>query len=316
MDIIEKVENVTEETVLNDDFKVKNRKGEVIPPDKIKRVGRKLKTLPPMAKVSPFVMVNRNGASNKVKDRIKTDRIDQYIKEKRAQGLTNFTIMHIFIASYIRAASQKPGINRYLQGQRVRARKNVEICLTIKKEMTLESPDTVVKAFFYPDATADDVYYELERIIKEYRESPGGDFDDTAKFLSYIPAVLMKFSIWFLKLLDYFGMLPRFLTKLSPFHGSFFITSMGSLGIPPIYHHLYDFGNVPIFLSFGSKYRENELQDDGSVVKHTYVDYTVVTDERICDGYYFASAMKFMRSVVRNPYQLDKKPDKVVKDIK
>ena len=51
------------------------------------------------------------------------------------------------------------------------------------------------------------------------------------------------------------GLLPRALTDLSPFHGSLYITSMASLGIPPIYHHLYDFGNVPVFCSFGKKRR-------------------------------------------------------------
>jgi len=40
-----------------------------------------------------------------------------------------------------------------------------------------------------------------------------------------------------LKLLDYFGLAPYSLIKVSPFHGSMFITSLGSLGIPPIYHH-------------------------------------------------------------------------------
>ena len=278
--------------------------------------GRRVRSLTAMSMVSPYIMVGRNESSNMIKDRIKTDRIDAYIKKKREEGLTNFTLMHVFVAAYIRAVSQRPGINRFIQGQRVHTRKNIEVCLTIKKEMTLDSPDTVVKAFFYPDATAEDVYNEFERIISEYRESPGGDFDDTAKVLSYIPGLCMKGAIGVLKFIDYFGLLPRFLTKLSPFHGSFFITSMGSLGIPAIYHHLYDFGNVPIFLSFGSKYRENELQDDGTVVKRSYVDYTVVTDERICDGYYFASAMKFMRSIVRNPTQLDSKPEQVVKDIK
>lgn len=126
----------------------------------------------------------------------------------------------------------------------------------------------------------------------------------------------MKFAIGCLSFLDYFGALPRFLTKLSPFHGSLFITSMGSLGIPPVFHHLYDFGNVPIFLSFGSKYRENVLLDDGTVEKQSFVDFTVVTDERICDGYYFASALKFMRGIVRNPKQLDEKPAVVIADEK
>ena len=47
-------------------------------------------------------------------------------------------------------------------------------------------------------------------------------------------------------------LVPKELTDLSPFHGSIFITSMGSLGIPPIYHHLYDFGNIPVFVAFPS----------------------------------------------------------------
>ncbi|MBE6686563.1 MAG: hypothetical protein E7591_04945 [Ruminococcaceae bacterium] len=301
--------------VANDDFKVKNRKGEVVPPDKIRKTGRRVKGLPAMAKVEPFILETRVGSSNYIKDSLKTDRIDAYIKEKREKGLTNFTLMHVFVASYIRAVSQKPGINRFVQGQRVYARNNIEVCLVIKKEMSLESPDTVIKAYFYPDATAEEVYYQFEKIINDYRNSPGGDFDDTVKFFSYIPRVVMRGAMNVIKFFDYFNMLPRFLTKLSPFHGSFFITSMGSLGIPPIYHHLYDFGNVPLFLSFGTKYRKNELNDEGQVEKHSYVDYTVVTDERICDGYYFASAMKFMRSVVRNPCQLDKRPDEVKKDI-
>ena len=91
---------------------------------------------------------------------------------------------------------------------------------------------------------------------------------------------------------------------------------MGSLGIPPIYHHLYDFGNLPVFMSFGAKYRKNVLLDDGSVEKQSFVDYTVVTDERICDGFYFASGMKMLRSIIKNPRQLDIPPEKVVKDIK
>lgn len=287
-----------------------------IAPDMIKKEGRRLKTLSPMACVVPYIMKHRNGSSNFIKDSICVDRIDEYIREKKDQGMSNFTLMHVLMAAYIRAVSQKPGINRFIRGQKVYARNNIEICLTIKKEMSLEAPDTCVKAFFYPDATAYDVYQELDRIVNEYRASPGGDFDETAKALTYIPGVFLKFTVWLLNLLDYFGGLPRFLTKLSPFHGSFFVTSMGSLGIPSIFHHLYDFGNVPLFLSFGAKYRKNVIMDDGSVKKKSYVDISIVTDERICDGYYFASALKFIKNILKNPWVLDEKPEKVFDDIK
>ena len=301
---------------LGDSFKQKDRKGNILAPDKVKKCGRKLKTLPGMSIVSPYIMRSRQDSSNLVKDTIRIDKIEEYIREKKAEGLTNFTLMHVLIASYIRAVSQRPALNRYIQGQRCYTRNNIEICLTIKKDMTLESPDTVVKVYFYPDATVYDVYNELNRVIEEFRNAPGGSFEDTVKVLSYIPGLVLKGAIGILRFMDYFGWLPRFLTKLSPFHGSFFITSMGSLGIPPIYHHLYDFGNLPVFMSFGTKYRKNVVLDDGRVEKQTFVDYTVVTDERICDGFYFASGMKMLRSIIKNPRQLEQKPEKVVEDIK
>ena len=134
--------------------------------------------------------------------------------------------------------------------------------------------------------------------------------------LNYIPGLLLRFTVRLLRFLDYFGLLPRVLTKLSPFHGSLFITSMGSLGIPPIVHHLYDFGTVPVFIAFGSKERELRVRADGSVYKHSYVDLTYNLDERICDGYYYASAMKVMRGVYKRPEVLDNPPEKVIEDIR
>ncbi len=277
--------------------------------------GRRVRTISPMARVSPFIMKTRNTSQNYFQDEIDTTRIDQYIREKKNEGKMNFNMMYVLIATYIRTLSQYPGLNRFIAGQEVFARHNIEICLTIKKEMSLTSPDTVVKATFTPDATADDVYDTLTKIIDDYRNAPGGAFDSAAKVLNYMPGLLMKFVVFILQILDYIGLLPGFLAKLSPFHGTFFITSMGSLGIPPIYHHLYDFGNVPVFMSFGAKKHRNELQSDGTVKKVPYVGYTIVMDERTVDGFYYASALKFMNRVYKNPWVLNDPPETVVEDI-
>ena len=109
-------------------------------------------------------------------------------------------------------------------------------------------------------------------------------------------------------------MLPKFLLEVSPFHGSLFFTSMGSLGIPPIYHHLYDFGNVPVFCSFGKKRRVYELQRDGTVVLRKYVDWNLVTDERVVDGFYFASALRYIHALFQDPWQLDEVPAEIRRD--
>ena len=71
---------------------------------------------------------------------------------------------------------------------------------------------------------------------------------------------------------------------------------MGSLGIPPIVHHLYNFGNLPVFVAFGRKYRKVELDLQGKPVTRRYVDFVMNTDERIVDGFYYATVMKYFES--------------------
>ncbi len=282
---------------------------------KREREFRRVKSISPMSAVVPFIMVNRTGSQNFIRDSIDIERLERYMKEKQAAGMTNISMMHIMIAAYIRLVSQRPALNRFIRGQRIWTRRHVEVSLTIKKEMALDSPDTVVKISLLPDATLADVYETLNHEIVSYRENPGGDFDDTARALTLMPALVFKFAVYFLKVLDYFNILPKFLQKVSPFHCSYFITSMGSLGIPPIYHHLYDFGTCPVFFSFGAKRRAYEVDAQGIVKKKQYMDFTFVTDERICDGYYFASALKMLKNIIKNPWQLDEVPI-VVPDVK
>ena len=281
-----------------------------------KKEGRRIRGIEPMQGVGAFIMPDRNGASNWIRDTVETERIDEYINQKKAQGLKNFNFMHVIIAAYVRVVAKRPALNRFIRGQRIYARNGIEICITIKKEMKLESPDTCVKIPLTPDCTADDVYYAFEKVITDYRNEPKSSFDDVAKILNYIPAVLLRFVVKMLKSMDYIGLLPRFLTKLSPFHGSLFITSMGSLGIPVIYHHLYDFGNLPLFVAFGSKYKKLRLQKDGSVREVPCIDFTLVMDERICEGYYYAIVLKQIRILLDHPERLDQPPEKVVPDIK
>ena len=259
-------------------------------------------------------MKKRQDASNGLSDSLDIAKADEYIYKKREQGLKGFGMLHLFLAGYIRVISQRPAVNRYIRGQKIYARNCIEVMITIKKEMTLESPDTVLKLFFPADANSDTVYKIVTDAIEESR-AKDSEFDETARFFNYIPGLFLKFSVWLLNLLDYFSLIPRFLTKISPFHGSFAMTSMGSLGIPPIYHHLYDFGNIPVFIAFGAKYTKNELELDGTVVQRKYVDYKITSDERICDGHYFASALKLFKNIMKNPECLDNPHETVVQDI-
>ena len=143
--------------------------------------------------------------------------------------------------------------------------REIEVNLTVKKEM---SPDTVIKLRFDPSDTADVVYQRFNAKVQEVKNVlEDTSFGALAGAFHLVPGLLLKFLVWALQVSDYFGCLPSSITPLSHFHGSLYITSMASLGIPPIFHHLYDFGKVPVFWSFGRKRQAFEYQWDGTVAR-------------------------------------------------
>jgi len=280
--------------------------------------GRRIRTLAPMAQITMYFQWERNICSNLFEESFEISNIERYIRQKRREGLTDFGLTHVLLAAYVRGLCKYPQLNRFISGQKVYSRgEDIQYCMVIKKEMSIDSPDTSIKVHLTRTDTAEDVYHKLNSAVDAVKASKELDsnLDNLIMYFNLIPGVLLKFVVWLLKFLDYFGLLPKFLVELSPFHGSLFFTSMGSLGIPPIYHHLYDFGNLPVFGAFGCKRKAVEVTEDGSVVQKKYLDVKFVLDERIVDGYYYAAFFKHYRSILRHPEILDLPPTELVSDI-
>ncbi len=279
--------------------------------------GRRVRTAYAMNRFMPFIMKDRADAQNYFADELDVTETDAFCKQMIAEGYEGFSFLHLMLAAYVRVVSQKPALNRFISGQRIYARNKIEVIMTIKKDMTAESPDTCIAVCFEPDDTVEDVYEKFNAVVQANKDSAELDssFDKTANTLASLPRPILRGVVRLLFWLDYHGWLPTFLTDLSPFHGSMIITSMGSLGIKPIYHHIYNFGNLPVFFSYGVKRTVYRLKRDGSTEQRRLIDLKVVTDERICDGFYFASAFKYLRRLVEHPAVLRERPECIVEDI-
>lgn len=278
--------------------------------------GRLIRSTPAIDRISPYIMVNRTGANNLFSESVEVTELEKYVRRKRQEGLQGFGISHVIIAAYVRTIAKYPALNRFVAGQKVYSRgEDIVLSMTVKKELALSSPDTVIKAHLNPHDTAEDVYRKFNEQVEEAKNTPlDSNTDNTAGLLAMIPGVVLKFVVWLLKTLDYFGLIPGFLLEISPFHGSAYFTSMASLGIPPVYHHLYDFGTIPVFCAFGRKRRATETVD-GETVNRKYVDLKFNLDERICDGYYYAAVIKHFVRILKNPAVLDEPPAVVEEDI-
>ena len=275
--------------------------------------GRRIKTLDPVNMLIPYIMPVRTGASNSFSMTVDITEAEKFLRTKKEQGFKTMNMLHVILAAYVRTVSQLPGINRYIRGQRIYARNGIKISMSIKKKLTIDATETEIELLPNPSDTLDMIYNQFcAQYEKNIQDGDTNNTDFAARLFSLIPGVFLKFVIWALKTLDYFSLMPKAIVKLSPFHGSMYITSMASLGIEPIYHHLYDFGNIPLFICMGKRYDKTDR--DGTKTKA--MDINMVCDERICDGFYYSRAVKMLKRYIENPVLLDTPPEKVIEDIK
>lgn len=278
--------------------------------------GRLLRTLDPFYKIIPYIMRTRTDAQNYFEDRIEISGTEEFIRNKRKISNEPITFLHVIISAMVRTISQKPGLNRFIAGQKIFARNGIYISFALKKELKEESTETTLKVRFEPTDTFDDVVKKINKAIGDNKGvSSKNDTDRLAKLIMMIPGILVKFVVWLLRSLDYIGLMPKIVNRLSPFHTSVFITDLGSVGIEPVFHHLYEFGNTSSFIAFGIKTKEKVINSDNEIVNKKYVRLRVVTDERTVDGHYYALAFKLYRNLIKHPEKLELPPDAVYEDV-
>lgn len=281
-----------------------------------RKEGRLLRSLPAFAKFVPFIMPTRNDACNQYEKSFEVSDVDRRLRKLRVDGYKGIGILHFIIAAYIRGVSMLPGMNRFVVGRRIYARDNIEVVMTVKRSLAIDATETTIKVVFEPTDTIFDVYRKMNEKIDEIKTVEGNNnTEDVAEAMCKAPRFLLRFALTILRIMDYFGWLPQSLLDASPFHGSMIITDLGSLRIGPIYHHIYNFGTLPVFISFGAKRHAYELDRHGNMVDRKYVDCKFVMDERTVDGHYYAQFLQAFRYICQHPEIVETPPSKVVEDV-
>ena len=278
--------------------------------------GRRLRSLNGFYNFIPFIMPARNDALNYYEESFEITNADRWFRKQRVAGYKGMGMLHLLIAAYVRACAYLPGLNRFCVGKRIYARNDIEIVMAVKRSLAIDSSETTIKVVFKPTDTIYDVYNRMNAAIDEIKNSDeeNGTEEFANKFAA-LPRFIISFAIWLLRVADYFGLLPKKLLDVSPFHGSMIITDLGSLRIGPIYHHIYNFGTLPVFISFGAKRHAYELDRHGNMVDRKYVDCKFVMDERTVDGHYYAQFLQAFRYICQHPEIVETPPSKVVEDV-
>ena len=273
--------------------------------------GKRLRNTDPMYTVAAYVMNKRVDSMNMVTLYIPYDPIQNYLNEKRKQGIA-ISHLGVIIAAYLRTAAEFPLLNRFIMNCKPYARNEFCVAMVVLKSGEMDN-GTMSKMYFKMTDTIFDVNGKINEYVSDNREVPEKNgTEKMIKILLGAPGVL-RVGVGLFKFMDKHGLLPKKVIDMSPFHNSLCISNLASIRTNHIYHHCYEFGTTSVFITLGNL-REVAKRKGGEVVFERCIPLGVVMDERICSGSYFALAFRRMRKYMRNPELLELPPEVINED--
>ncbi len=264
----------------------------------------------PVIALTPYLMPMRCDAQVMLTYRLDYEKLTRYIADKTREG-RRITFMEVFIASYVRSISQLPELNRFIMNKRFYARKDIVASFAVLQDTADGSvKENVAKCKFDPHDTVFDAAERIRAAIGETRKEDAGN--STLKVANLLKNPLIANTIVTVgRLLDRYGLLPRYLLNASPFHTGLFFGNNASIGLPAVNHHIYNFGTTSLFVVIGNVERTVDLDAQGQPVRKRILPAGVTADERICAGMIYSRFLKQFQHYLDNPRELETPPDSV-----
>lgn len=273
--------------------------------------GWRVKKIDTVFRVIPYFLRTRMDAQNFFEEKLVIDDLEEFIK-KHKEDIPDLSIMHIIIAALVRLFAQRPNLNRFVIWNKIFARNHLNVSIAVKRSLSDDGEETLIKPFFMPTDTLYDVVNKVKaELDNNQKTGQKNGSDAVAGFIGKLPDFLLRFVVFVLLWMDKVGIMPKIINKVSPWHCSIFLTNIGSIGVESIYHHLYEFGTCSIFVAMGRKSKENIIDKEGNIESQKSIMLKFVLDERVCDGFYYASSMRTLNKILANPEILLTPPTKV-----
>ncbi len=257
----------------------------------------------PITYMMPYIMPRRSDSLIFFNFRLELAKMEAFIRSHQEE-MPGLALYHVVFAIIVRCCAEIPQVNRFVSRGRVYQRDRVRLAMTIKKSLSVDAPEGIITPTFEKNSSLKEIFEitkkELEMAIAEL-DNPQNDVDKLCSVLKKLPGFLLRFIAKWLFRLDERGRLPKSLVNALPFHSSFYVTNVGSIGLPVIYHHLYEFGTVSGFVAIGKKETDTSANRDGEIVRKKVLPMKMVMDERICDGYTFGKAYKLIMKCFEHP---------------
>lgn len=239
----------------------------------------------PYRRMMGFLMRGRNESAVYFEQHLDVSRTLPWLE---LRGARMFPLVLHALASVLH---ERERLNRFTVKRRIYQRKGVFLSFAAKKQMAEDAPLATIKREFPPGESFEAVCGALTEEIGGARSDEPSHIDRELGVLLKIPGFLLAFLIRVLAWLYSWGLAPRSLVDTDPMYASAFVANLGSLKIDAAYHHLYEHGNCPLFVTIGQIVRGD----------HPRLTLRYTFDERVEDGLYCAHALDLLRHRIEDP---------------
>ena len=272
-----------------------------------RRDGKRVKA-PGLQTIMSYLMPKRTDCEVYLNETIDATKVVRYLEEKNAAHPEfKTTIFHCIVVALTRMVLERPKMNRYIQGWRMYERNDVSVSFVVKRRFAENGEESLMVLVPKDTDTLDTVSRKIVGDVHETRksETSTGGIDAILDFLAKMPRLLLALIVRVIRYLDFWGINPRFLTDGDPNYTSIFLSNLGSIKCPAVYHHLNNYGTNSMMITIGTLHKEPVLMPDGTSEIRDVIELGATLDERIADGFYFARSLKLVRHIFENPELLD-----------
>mgnify|MGYP000686711343 CR=1 FL=1 len=262
--------------------------------------GKRARGIPNYRRIMPFLMRRRNESVVYFKQTIDLEAASEWIADFNGRHDERITVFHVALAAIAKTLHERPRLNRFVSGRKLYQRKGVWLSFAAKKGMNDDAPLSVIRREFPKGEPFLDFVRSLRGDIQVARSDEQSSVDKELRLAFKFPAPVIGAGVRVIEALDRWNLAPKALIGEDPMYSSAFVANLGSLKIDAAYHHLYEHGNNPIFVTIGRIAKRPMVIDD-EVVPRLSVELKYSYDERIEDGFYCAQSISLIQERIADP---------------
>ena len=265
--------------------------------------GTRVARVHPVRRIMPFLMPARGGAFVLFEQQIPTAPLTSLLDELNAgrPPERRVTLFHCVLHAIGIALTEFPRLNRFVAGSRLYDRRGIWLAFSAKQRLERDAPIFTTKIAFDPTEPLLAMVDRVHAALGEGRSGRETATEREIKGFLRLPAPLLRLAIRAQRWLDAWGLVPARMIEGDPLYASVFVANLGSVGLDAAYHHLYEYGTIPIFVTMGRVHRAPVVLPDGSVTSHEVFTLRYSYDERIEDGFYAARALERLAACLADP---------------